>query len=102
MNNCKPATTPIDTKQKLSAHDKDLETDATFYRSITGTLQYLTLTRPDIAYVVNQACLYMHSPRAAHWNLVKRILRYLCGTINSGLRILASSTADLKACSDAD
>ncbi|XP_066319578.1 uncharacterized mitochondrial protein AtMg00810-like [Miscanthus floridulus] len=102
MSNCKPATTPVDDKQKLSVHDGDPEMDATFYRSITGALQYLTLSRPDIAYAVNQACLYMHKPRAAHWNLVKRILRYLRGTIDHGLRISVSSTTDLKAYSDAD
>jgi hypothetical protein len=102
MANCKPATTPVDAKQKLSASDGDPTANATFYRSITGALQYLTLTRPDIAYAVNQACLYMHSPRVAHWNLVKRILRYLRGTVNSGITISASPSTDLRAYSDAD
>jgi histone deacetylase 1/2 len=102
MSNCKPATTPVDDKQKLFVHDGDPEMDATFYCSITGALQYLTLSRPDIAYAVNQACLYMHKPRAAHWNLVKHILRYLRGTVDHGLRISVSSTTDLKAYSDAD
>jgi len=102
MANCKSAPTPVDSKQKLSSDDGELADDATFYRSITGALQYLTLTRPDIAYAVNQACLYMHSPRTAHWNLVKRILRYLRGTINHGLVISASPSTDLKAYSDAD
>lgn len=75
MANCKPASTPVDAKLKLSAADGEPATDATFYRSITGALQYLTLTRPDIAYAVNQACLYMHCHRATHWTLVKRILK---------------------------
>lgn len=102
MANCKPASTPVDTKQKLSVDVGELATDATFYRSITGALQYLTLTRPDIAYAVNQACLYMHSPREGHWNLVKRILRYLRGTIDSGLHISSSPVTDIRAYSDAD
>lgn len=102
MVNCKPANTPVDAKQKVSASTDDPAMDATFYRSITGALQYLTLTRPDIAYAVNQACLYMQSPREAHWNIVKRILRYLRGTIDTGLRISASSSTDLTAYSDAD
>jgi len=93
---------PIDTKQKLPASDGEQVEDATFYHSITGALQYLTLTRPDIAYAVNQACLYMHSPRETHWNLVKRILRYLRGTIDCGLVISSSTSTDLKAYSDAD
>lgn len=102
MANCKPASTPVDAQQKLSAADGEPASDGTFYRSITGALQNLTLTRPDIAYAVNQACLYMHSPRAAHWNLVKRILRYLRGSINDGLFITASPSTELKAYSDAD
>lgn len=102
MANCKPASTPVDVKQKLSASDGELATDGTFYRSITGAMQYLTLTRPDIAYAVNQACLYMHSPRAAHWNLVKRILRYLRGTIDDGLAISASPSTELRAFFDAN
>jgi hypothetical protein len=102
MANCKPAPTPVDAKQKLSAADGEPAKDATFYRSITGALQYLTLTRPDIAYAVNQACLYMHCPRAAHWTLVKRILRYLRGSISDGLFISASPSTELKAYSDAD
>jgi len=102
MANCKLASTLVDTKSKLSMHDGEPATDGTFYRSITGALQYLTLTRPDIAYAVNQACLHMHSPTDAHWNLVKRILRYLWGTIDHGITISASSSTELKAYSDAD
>jgi hypothetical protein len=56
-------------KQKLSVTNGEPAADATFYRSITVALQYLTLMRPDIAYAVNQACLYMHSPRAAHFSI---------------------------------
>jgi histone deacetylase 1/2 len=104
MMNCKPASTPADTKLKLSLQDgKPLfDQDASFYRSIVGALQYLTLTRPDVAYAVNQACLYMHAPRDIHWNLVKCILCYLRGTLNQGLAITASATDQLTAYSDAD
>jgi hypothetical protein len=102
MANCKPTSTPMDTQSKLSATDGTPATDSTFYRSITGALQYLTLTRPDIAYAVNQACLYMQDPHEAHWNLVKRILRYLRGSISQGILISASPSTELKAYSDAD
>jgi histone deacetylase 1/2 len=102
MANCKPATTPVDTKPKVSTTDGDPATDGTFYRSITGALHYLTLTRPDIAYAVNQACLHMQAPRDAHWNLVKRILRYLRGSINHGILISANQSTELLAYSDAD
>lgn len=102
MANCKPASTPVEATPKLSAKDGEPATDGTFYRSITGALQYLTLTHPDIAYGVNQACLHMHAPRDIHWNLVKRILRYLRGTIDTGITISATPSTTLTAYSDAD
>jgi hypothetical protein len=102
MSNCKSATTPIDTKPKVSSSTGVEVPDASFYRSIAGALQYLTLTRPDIVYAVGQICFHMHSPRDVHWNLVKRLLRYIKGTSGHGLVLHASSTTDIAAYSDAD
>nr|XP_020162983.2 uncharacterized mitochondrial protein AtMg00810-like [Aegilops tauschii subsp. strangulata] len=102
MLNCKPAATPVDTKAKLSATDGSPASDAPFYRSIVGALQYLTLTRPELQYAVQQVCLHMHAPRDAHWTAVKRILRYIRGTLDLGLSLQASSSMDLTAYSDAD
>jgi hypothetical protein len=68
-----PSHTPVDTGSKLSS-DGEPFSDATLYRSITGALQYLTLTRLEISYSIQQACLYMHDPRVPHYNHVKRIL----------------------------
>jgi hypothetical protein len=62
-------------------------TDATRYRSIVGALQYLTLTRPDISFLVNKVCQFLHMPTTVHWTPVKRILRYLKLTSGIGLRI---------------
>nr|XP_051202567.1 uncharacterized mitochondrial protein AtMg00810-like [Lolium perenne] len=104
MLNCNPAPTPADTKAKFSASDGSLASDAPFYRSIVGALQYLTLTRPELQYVVQQVCLHMHAPRDAHWAAVKRILRYVYGTMGYGLSLHASpsTSTDLVAYSDAD
>nr|XP_051212003.1 uncharacterized mitochondrial protein AtMg00810-like [Lolium perenne] len=104
MLNCNPAPTHVDTKAKLSASDGSLASDAPFYRSIVGALQYLTLTRPELQYAVQQVCLHMHAPRDAHWAAVKRILRYICGTMGYGLSLRASpsTSTDLVAYSDAD
>lgn len=59
--------------------------DSTKYSSLVGALQYLTLTRPDICFAVNKVCQYLHAPTTVHWSAVKRILRYVRGTMNLGL-----------------
>ncbi|GKA75791.1 ribonuclease H-like domain-containing protein [Tanacetum coccineum] len=67
-----------------------------------SSLQYLTFTRPDISHAVRQVCLYMHDPRDPHFSALKRILRYVRGTLDYGLQLFLSSTTDLVAYSDAD
>jgi len=104
MAECHPTATPVDTQAKLSAHEgnKLSDKDSSEYRSIAGALQYLTLTRPDLAYAVQQVCLFMHAPREPHRALIKRILRYVKGTLSSGLHIGTGSIQTLTAYSDAD
>jgi hypothetical protein len=65
--------TPLAGSEKLSKTGGDLlfDEDATKYRSIVGALQYLTITRPDLAFAVNKACQYLHSPTTEHWTAVK-------------------------------
>jgi len=65
--------------------------DPADYRSLVGALQYLTFTKPDIAYAVQQVCLYMHDPREVHLVAAKLILRYLQGTLDHGLHIPRTS-----------
>ena len=101
MSACKPCSTPVDLHSKLSA-DGPPVADATQYRSLAGALQYLTFTRPDIAFAVQQTCLYMHDPREPHLAALKRILRYLQGTLSLGLTMRRSSPADLVVYMDAD
>ncbi|WVZ49277.1 hypothetical protein U9M48_000649 [Paspalum notatum var. saurae] len=86
MTNCKSCATPVDTQSKLSSSG-DPVADPTFFRSLVGALQYLTFTRPDITYAVQQVCLHMHDPREPHLTAVKRILRYLQGTVDLGLSL---------------
>ncbi|GJS14716.1 ribonuclease H-like domain-containing protein [Tanacetum coccineum] len=101
MLNCNPCRTPIDTEKKLGPEGSPV-TDPTLYRSLAGSLQYLTFTRPDLSYAVQQLCLYMHDPREPHLNAMKRVLRYLRGTTDLGLQLLRSTTSQLIAYSDAD
>nr|GEZ00479.1 ribonuclease H-like domain-containing protein [Tanacetum cinerariifolium] len=98
---CNPCKTPVDTKSKLSS-DGDPVSNPTLYCSLAGALQYLTFTRPDISYVVQQVCLYMHDPHEPHFTALKHILRYVRGTVAFGLQLHASSTAQLTTYTDAD
>lgn len=87
---------------KMSSNDGELISDASWYRSMAGALQYLTLTRPDIAYAVHQVCLPMHAPRDVHLALLKRILRYVKETVSLGLHLQRATTLQLSAYTDAD
>jgi histone deacetylase 1/2 len=104
MNGCTTTPTPLSTSDTLSLTDGSLlgPEDSTHYRSIVGALQYLTLTRPDLAFSVNKVCQYLHAPTTVHWTAVKRILRYVQGTIHTGLTFQKSSSTLLSAFSDAD
>ncbi|XP_026458745.1 uncharacterized protein LOC113359302 [Papaver somniferum] len=102
MTNCNPVATPVDTNSKLSATSGHVIEDPTLYRSLAGALQYLTFTRPDISYAVQQVCLFMHDPWEPHMQALKRILRYLQGTLDHGLFLYATTLTGLTAYSDAD
>jgi hypothetical protein len=102
MANCKPVATPADMKPKASATDGTPVDDASSYRSLAGALQYLTITRPDIAYAVQQVCLRMHEPPDVHLTMLKRILRYVKGTPHLGIQLHAVSSPTITAYSDAD
>ncbi|GJU16876.1 ribonuclease H-like domain-containing protein [Tanacetum coccineum] len=84
----------IDTESKLGPKDVPIQ-DLTLYRSLAGGLQYLTSTRPDLSYAVQQICFYMHDPREPHFACLKRILRYVQGTLYFGLHLYASATTSL-------
>ncbi|GJS47160.1 ribonuclease H-like domain-containing protein [Tanacetum coccineum] len=101
MVNCNPSRTPIDTDSKLGPDGVPVQ-DPTLYRSLAGGLQYLTFTRPDLSYAVQQVCLYMHDPREPHFAALKRILRYVQGTLELGLQLYASATTSLVGYTDAD
>ena len=102
MYDCHPVSTPIDTQSKVSATSGSPFSDPSLYRSLAGALQYVTLTRPEIAYAVQQICLHMHDPRDSHFSLIKRVFRYLKGTLAHGLVLHRSSSHSLVAYSDAD
>lgn len=102
MVSCKPDPTPLSSSIRLSLLDGKALDDPTLYRSMVGGLQYLTLSRPDIAFAVNQVCQFMHHPRTSHVQAVKRIYRYVKGTIEHGLSFHSSTDYILTAFSDSD
>ena len=104
MQLCKPVHTPLSPTEKpsIESGDKLGPDDSTKYRSMVGALQYLTLTRPDIAFAVNKVCQFLHAPTTVHWSAVKRILRYVKGTVNLGLQIRRSRSMLVSSFSDAN
>ncbi|PKU59392.1 putative mitochondrial protein [Dendrobium catenatum] len=102
MDNCKPINTPIECRVKLSKHDEGERVDPTFFKSLVGSLRYLTCTRPDILYVVGLLSHYMETPTTSHLRTAKRILRYIKGTIHFGLLYSSSNDFRLVGYSDSD
>ncbi|KAG9450552.1 hypothetical protein H6P81_010517 [Aristolochia fimbriata] len=98
----KPLSTPVVAGSKLSKYEGMPLDDSTTYRSTVGALQYLTLTHPDIQYVVNRTCQFQQAPTDVHWSAVKRILEYLKGTLAHGIIIHPSSELGVDVYSDAD
>jgi hypothetical protein len=76
--------------------------DPSKYRNLVGALQYLTFTRPDVQYAIQQVCLHMHDPREPHLTAVKRLLRYVQGTVDLGLFLGRTSPSVLTVYTDAD
>jgi hypothetical protein len=104
MISCMEVTTPLPSIGKISGHEGDLLSldDATKYRSIMDTLQYLTLTRPDISFSVNKVCQYLHAPIMVHLIAAKHILWFLKHSLGMGLSIRPSSSTMVSAFSDVD
>ncbi|KAJ4755031.1 hypothetical protein LUZ62_089436 [Rhynchospora pubera] len=102
MAQAQPVSTPMAVNTSLSKFVGDPFHDPKLYRAVVGALQYVTITRPEISFPVNKCSQFMHSPTTEHWIAVKRILRYLKGTITHGLYFQASSPLTLHAYSDSD
>jgi hypothetical protein len=102
MTDCNPCSTPVDTQGKLSEAEGNPVIDPTAYRSLAGTLQYLTFTRLDITYAVQQICPHMHDPREPQLTALKRLIRYLRGTVDYDLLLHRSSSTELVIYTDTD
>jgi hypothetical protein len=102
MNNCKHVNTPVECVIKLSKHEEGKMVDPTIFKSLVGSLRYLTCTRPDILYGVGLVSRYMELPTTTHFKAAKIILRYIKGTIDFGLFYPSSNEFKLVGYSDSD
>ena len=104
MENVKAVNTPVDTSTKLMKAKEDEEcVDQQCYQSAVGSLLYLSSsTRPDITYAVSTVAKYSANPTKQHWIAVKRIFRYLKGTLNHGLLYSRNKSTECVGFSDSD
>ena len=104
MKDSKPVKTPVSTSSKLvKATDNNEQANQGLYQSAVGSLLYLsTRTRPDIAYAVSNVAKFCSNPSKQHWTAVKRIMRYIKGTIHLGLAYGRNEQKDCIGYSDAD
>nr|GEW05095.1 copia protein [Tanacetum cinerariifolium] len=85
MESCDPVSTPMEIRDKLDLDQNGTPVDATKYRSMIGALTYLTSSRPNIVHATCLCARYQAKPTEKHLKEVKRIFRYLRGTVNTGL-----------------
>nr|GEV32720.1 putative reverse transcriptase, RNA-dependent DNA polymerase [Tanacetum cinerariifolium] len=98
----KSASTPIDTEKPLLKDPDGKDVDVHIYRSMIGSLMYLTLSRPDIMLAVCACACFQVTPKASHLHAVKRIFRYLKGKPHLGLWYPKDSPFNLVAYSDSN
>ncbi|GKC39301.1 retrovirus-related pol polyprotein from transposon TNT 1-94 [Tanacetum coccineum] len=102
METCDSVGTPMETKDKLDLDQNGTLVDTTKYHSMFGALMYLTSSRPDIVHATCLCARYQAKPTEKHLKEVKRIFRYLRGTINMGLWYTKDFGFELTGFSDAD
>ena len=102
MEECKPTRTPMNQEEKFCKIDEAKRVDERLYKSLIGCLMYLITTRPDIMYVVSLLSRYMHCASEINFQATKKILRYVKGTINYGIRFSQVRSFNLLGYSDSD
>nr|GFB57617.1 ribonuclease H-like domain-containing protein [Tanacetum cinerariifolium] len=102
MESCDPVGTPMEIKDKLALDQNGTPVDATKYRSMIGALMYLTSSIPDIVHSICLCARYQAKPIEKHIKEVKRIFRYIWGTVNTGLWYTKDSGFELTRFLDAN
>ncbi|KAJ4718260.1 Retrovirus-related Pol polyprotein from transposon TNT 1-94 [Melia azedarach] len=102
MQHCKPTSTPLIVNQKLTKFDGDTKADAFRYRSLVGSLLYLSATRPDIMFATSLLSRFMQNPSQVHFGAGRRVLRYLKGTHDLGILFKPEAELNLFGYVDSD
>ena len=100
--NASPVTCPLDNTVKLHLDEGALFHNSTLYRQIVGKLNFLTNTRPDLAFAVQHLSQFMLTPRISHYQAVQHVLRYLKGQPNLGILLHKAQDSRLEAYCDSD
>ncbi|KAM1012444.1 hypothetical protein ACFX15_041792 [Malus domestica] len=102
LKECKSVSIPLVATEKLSKEDGSGAADEEKYRKLVGSLLYLTATRPDVMYAASLLARYMHCPTNKHYGTAKRVLRYVKGTLDYGLKYEKGKKAVLIGFCDSD
>ncbi|XP_048323521.1 secreted RxLR effector protein 161-like [Ziziphus jujuba] len=102
MADCSISPTPASTGIQLNKIVSSAFKNVFMYRSTIGALQYLTITRPELTFIVNKLSQFMHKPTDMHWSSCKWVFRYLQGTKTFGLQIRPSSDITISGYIDMD
>ncbi|KAK3012201.1 hypothetical protein RJ639_010896 [Escallonia herrerae] len=102
LTGCKPSSSPMAEQHQLALNSGELCDDPGQYRRLIGRLLYLTITSPDISYVVHILSQFMHKPRRPHYDAAIRVLRYLKNSPGQGILLSSNSSLSLRAYYDAD
>ena len=102
LENAKCVKTPMGTNDKLSKDENSVSIDPTLFRSMIGSLLYLTASRPDICFSVGMCARYQANPKESHLAAVKRIIRYVNGTVDYGIWFSKDTNSGLAGYNDAD
>ncbi|XP_070024234.1 uncharacterized mitochondrial protein AtMg00810-like [Nicotiana sylvestris] len=90
MENCNPVSTPVEYGVKISKHGDGDRVNPIFFKSLIGSLRYLSCTMPDILFGVGLLSRFMETPTTSHLKVAKRILRYFKGTLDYGIHYSSS------------
>jgi hypothetical protein len=102
LTGCNSSATPMEPRLKLSKVSSAPSIDATMFRSVVGSLRYLVNTRPDLSYSVGFISRFMENPTTEHLGAMKRVLRYVAGTLHFGCHYKREKDPQLVGYTDSD